>query len=96
MSQFDSAALPMYDSFTPRADFTPYEHHHAGIDLNQMNPHGVYGQLRSAKLNLVVEDAIPDVEFNEIVWKAIRGADSEMPAPVRSAFVWTFECTSAK
>jgi len=36
------------------------------------------------------------VEFNEIVWKAIRGAASEMPAPVRSAFVWAFECTSSK
>ncbi|MFB0515116.1 MAG: alkaline phosphatase family protein, partial [Candidatus Neomarinimicrobiota bacterium] len=96
MSQFDSAALPMYDSFTHRADFTPYDHHPAVIDLDQMNPDGAYGQLRSAELNLAVEDAIPDVEFNEIVWKAIRGADSEMPAPVRSAFVRAFECTSAK
>jgi hypothetical protein len=38
-------------------------------------------------MNLSVEDAIPDVEFNEIIWKSIRGAGSEMPAPVRSAFV---------
>jgi hypothetical protein len=33
------------------------------------------------------EDAIPDIELNEIVWKSIRGEHSEMPAPVRSAFV---------
>jgi hypothetical protein len=52
-----------------------------------MNPDNAYGQLRSEEMNLAVEDAIPDVEFNEIIWKAIRGAGSEMPAPVRSAFV---------
>jgi hypothetical protein len=38
-------------------------------------------------MNLAVEDAIPDVEFNEIIWKAVKGDGSEMPAPVRSAFV---------
>ena len=38
-------------------------------------------------LNLTEEDAAPDIELNEIIWKAIRGANSEMPAPVRSAFV---------
>jgi hypothetical protein len=37
------------------------------------------------------EDAAPDVEFNEIIWKAVRGADSQMPAPVRSAFVRVIE-----
>ena len=39
------------------------------------------------KMNLAREDAANDIEFNEIIWKAIRGADSEMPAPVRAAFV---------
>jgi hypothetical protein len=34
---------------------------------------------------------VPDVEFNEIIWKAIRGANSAMPAPVRSAFVRVVE-----
>jgi hypothetical protein len=46
-----------------------------------------YGSERSGELNLAEEDAVPEVEFNEIIWKAVRGADSEMPAPVRSAFV---------
>jgi hypothetical protein len=42
-------------------------------------------------LNLAEEDAVPDVEFNEIISKAIKGANSEMPAPVRSAFVRVVE-----
>ncbi|MDZ7290039.1 MAG: bifunctional YncE family protein/alkaline phosphatase family protein [candidate division KSB1 bacterium] len=87
MTQFDAGALPMYASFTDIPDFTPYTYRPANINLKEMNPDNAYGQLRSEEMNLAVEDAIPDVEFNEIIWKSIRGADSEMPAPVRSAFV---------
>ncbi len=43
--------------------------------------------MKSVAIKMNCEDAIPDIEFNEFIWKAIRGADSEMPAPVRSAFV---------
>jgi hypothetical protein len=52
-----------------------------------MNPDGAPMQHRSAQLNLEREDSNPDVLFNEIIWKSVRGADSEMPAPVRAAFV---------
>lgn len=87
MTQFDASATPMHAAFTGVPDFTPYTCRPANISLKEMNPDNAYGQLRSEEMNLSVEDAIPDVEFNEIIWKAIRGADSEMPAPVRSAFV---------
>jgi len=30
---------------------------------------------------------VPDKEFNEILWKGIRGMDSLPPAPRRAAFV---------
>jgi len=33
------------------------------------------------------QDAIPDEELSEIVWRSVRGAESPMPPPVRSAFV---------
>jgi len=87
MTQFDAAALPMFASFTDQPDFQPYVCKSANIDLKEMNKDMAYGQQRSGEMNLAKEDAIPDVEFNEIIWKSIRGADSEMPAPVRSAFV---------
>jgi hypothetical protein len=32
-------------------------------------------------------DAVPEREFNEVLWKSIKGLTSEMPAPVRAAFV---------
>lgn len=87
MTQYDAAATPMCNSFTSKPDFTPYQLREAMVDLEEKNIAGAYGSQRSAEMNLTEGDAIPDVEFSEIIWKAVKGADSEMPAPVRSAFV---------
>ena len=38
-------------------------------------------------MNLSLPDRAPERELNEIVWKSVRGARSEMPPPVRAAFV---------
>ncbi|MDX2033430.1 MAG: beta-propeller fold lactonase family protein [Blastocatellia bacterium] len=91
MSQYDAAATPMFNAFTNRADLTPYRHRPARIDLAEKNPATAPGAQRSAQLDFSKEDAAPDIEFNEIIWKAVRGANSSMPAPVRSAFVRAVE-----
>jgi hypothetical protein len=36
---------------------------------------------------LAQEDRVPEREFNEVLWKAIKGEHSEMPAPRRAAFL---------
>jgi YVTN family beta-propeller protein len=91
MSQFDAASTPMYGSFSSTADLTPYRCRPARIDITRRNPAGAYGQERSGELDFSKEDRVPDVEFSEIIWKAVRGADSPMPPPVRSAFVRVLE-----
>jgi YVTN family beta-propeller protein len=91
MSQYDAAATPMYNSFTNKADLTPYKHRPARVDLAEKNPANAPGAQRSAELDFSKEDAAPDIEFNEIIWKSVRGANSQMPAPVRSAFVRAVE-----
>jgi YVTN family beta-propeller protein len=91
MTQFDAAATPMCNSFTSSKDLEPYTALPPNIDIEERNVASAYGSERSGELNLTEEDAVPEVEFNEIIWKAIRGADSEMPAPVRSAFVRVVE-----
>ena len=88
MSQFDAAARPMYESFTMKPDFTPYKHQPAQVDIHQMNQSQAWGAKRSMAMNLEVEDAADDIQFNEIIWKSVRGSDSIMPAPVRAAFVF--------
>lgn len=42
---------------------------------------------RSQLFNLAKEDAATDLDLNQVVWKFVKGENSEMPAPRRSAFV---------
>jgi DNA-binding beta-propeller fold protein YncE len=86
MSQFDSAARPMYNSFTARPDLTPYAHEVPKVDPTEKNKPGGVGALWMEKQNLAKEDMLDDLMFNEIIWKAVRGEGSRVPPPVRSAF----------
>jgi hypothetical protein len=89
MTQFDAAALPMYESFQPKADLTEYKHRPANVDLKAVNgPDAPLSEV-SATLDLSREDAADDLVLNEIIWKAVRGADAVMPPPVRAGFVFT-------
>ena len=89
MSQFDAAARPMYNAFTMDADLAPYSVRPVAQDLEEKNQATAWGAQKSLRMNLAKEDAAPELELNEIIWKSVRGADAEMPAPVRAAFVRT-------
>jgi YVTN family beta-propeller protein len=86
MSQFDAAARPMFHSFTGKPDATPYQHVVPKVDLNEKNLPGAIGAERSERLNLAKEDQADDLEFNQIIWQAVRGPYSNCPPPVRAAF----------
>ncbi len=88
MTQFDAAALPMQASFRAGADFAPYKHRPAEVNIMEKNPLFGWGADASAKLDFSVADAADDLKLNEIVWKSVRGMDSPMPAPVRACFVF--------
>ncbi|MDG3006654.1 bifunctional YncE family protein/alkaline phosphatase family protein [Paludisphaera mucosa] len=87
MSQFDAAARPMWPAFAETPDLAPFEHRPSRIDLRETNAPDAPGAEASLKLDLDEEDKADDLVFNEIIWKAVRGADSVMPPPVRAAFV---------
>lgn len=87
MTQYDLSARPILNVFKVPADTKPFKSVPPKWDIKEMNPPDAYGSIRCEELNLAVEDAIPDVEFNEIIWKSIKGANSVMPPPVRSAFI---------
>jgi phospholipase C len=87
MSQYDAAAIPMFNSFTNTADLTAYKKRDARVDLNEINAPNAPGAQKSASWDFSKEDTLPDIEFNEVIWKSVKGANSPMPAPVRSAFV---------
>lgn len=89
MSQYDASALPLYNCFTSTPDLTPYKAKPANVDLEERNTAWNESSERSQQFNLTKEDAAPDLELNEVIWKYVKGESSEMPVPKRSAFVMT-------
>ena len=88
MSQFDAAATPMWRSFTATPTLTPFKARPSNIDLDARNPNNRSAlALKSLSFDFTKEDAAPDLEFSEVIWKAVKGEHSVMPAPRRAAFV---------
>jgi hypothetical protein len=55
--------------------------------LEQLNIARNKSAERSQEWNFAREDAAPDLDLNEVVWKSVKGEDSIMPAPRKSAFL---------
>lgn len=87
MSQYDAAAEPMWRCFTAQPDLTPFAAVPALVDLNEKNIKNTPSARLSETFDLSKEDAIPDLVFSEVIWKAVKGEDAVMPAPRRSAFL---------
>jgi YVTN family beta-propeller protein len=85
LSQYDAAARPMYNSFTDKADPTPYKHVGAKIALDEKNVKTAYGAERSNKMDFSDYDLVDDFELNEILWRSVKGVDAPLPAVVRQA-----------
>jgi YVTN family beta-propeller protein len=85
LSQYDAAARPMYESFTAKADLTPYKHEKERIDLDEKNTRRSYGAARSAKMDFSDYDLVDDFELNEILWRSIKGPEAPIPPTVRRA-----------
>lgn len=87
MSQYDAAAEPMWRCFSPTYNATPFQSVAANIDLNEKNTVNNASAKLSETFDFSKEDRIPDLVFSEVIWKAVKGEQSVMPAPVRSAFL---------
>ena len=87
MSQYDAAATPMWRCFTDKPDFTPIKALEPGVSIDERNAWVEPLSRISETWNLAEVDAVPDREFNEVLWKALKGLDSEMPAPRRAAWL---------
>jgi hypothetical protein len=81
MSQYDAAAMPMVLAFRDVPDTTAYTGVPNRIPLDSLNARTAYGADLSMRMNFAVLDAAPEELLNEIIWKSVKGADSEMPRP---------------
>ncbi|MHA8092484.1 bifunctional YncE family protein/alkaline phosphatase family protein [Aquirufa regiilacus] len=87
MSQYDAAATPMFRSFSLTLNVTPFVHEKPRTNLFEVNVLDTPSAQKSAKFDFKKEDSIPDLEFSEVIWKAVKGEDSIMPAPRRAAIL---------
>ena len=87
MSQYDAAATPMWRCFTNTPNLTPFQALPVSVDLDLKNVAINEWQRRSEKFNLSKEDAVPDLEFNIVLWHGIKGDNVPFPGPRRAAFV---------
>ena len=91
MSQYDAAAQPMWRSFTNMPNTTPFTARAAQVNLFDKNTAINEWQSRSENFNLTREDAVPDLEFNTVLWYGLKGEKEPFPGPKRAAFFKTIK-----
>lgn len=87
MSQYDAAATPMWRCFAKEASAQGFAARLPNVNLAEKNTKHNETARISNGLDFSKEDRIPDLLFSEVIWKAVRGEDAQMPAPRRSAFL---------
>ena len=87
MSQYDAAARPLFGCFQATPNPAPYQAKAARVPLDARNTAWNRSAERSSRFNLATEDATPDRDLTEVVWKAVKGEDAIVPAPRRGAFL---------
>jgi hypothetical protein len=87
MSQYDAAARPLFTAFAAQPVATAFQAREALVPLEERNQVDAPGAAASLRMDLREADRAPELELNQVIWKSVRGAGSEMPPPVRSAFV---------
>lgn len=91
MSQYDAAAEPMWRCFDKTPNAAGFVSVAPKIDITERNTATTKSARLSAGFDFTKEDRIPDLLFSEVIWKAVKGEDSPMPAPRRSAFLMVNE-----
>ena len=91
MSQYDAAAEPMWRCFTSTANPAPFLQKPLQVNINEKNSVENVWQQMSERFDFTKEDRVPDRLFTEVIWKAVKGTSSPVPAPRRAAFFTPYD-----
>ncbi len=86
MSQYDASAVPIWRSLNNTPDHPSFDAKQCQVNLDLNNVAENMWQQKSEQFDFSKEDMISDTEFNEVIWKAVKGLDSPCPATVHAAF----------
>lgn len=89
MTQYDAAATPLWRCLNNTAEHPAFNVRPINVDLNDRNTQRSEWQRLSETFNFTAEDKINDFQFNEVIWRAVKGLDSPCPPAVRAAFLQT-------
>lgn len=87
MSQYDAAATPMWRCFSKSPNLNGFSAKPLQWDINEKNSVENAWQKKSETFDFTKEDRVPDREFTEVIWKAVKGEHAIVPAPKRAAFI---------
>jgi hypothetical protein len=87
LTQHDAYATPMWAAFQSKVDLRPYKGLAPTVPLDEKNTAAAFGARQSEELTLEEADTADDDEYNVILWKAVKGADSPLPPRHVAAFV---------
>lgn len=83
LSQFDYFGRPLRGIYADRPDLTPYAALKPAVSLDEHNGSDAPGAAESARIDLRIEDRVPDGLFNRILWRAIKGPAVPYPGATR-------------
>jgi hypothetical protein len=86
MSQYDAAAVPLWRCMNNTPGHPAFKFRPCLVDLNEKNLAKNKWQRKSETFDFTKEDMVSDADFNEVIWKAVKGIDSPCPPAVRAAF----------
>ena len=87
MSQYDAGATSLWRCFDKTANSKGFTMKPLQADINEINTVHSAMQRKSETFNFKKEDSINDNDFNEVLWKGLRGENARVPAPKRAAFL---------
>jgi YVTN family beta-propeller protein len=87
MSQYDAGAASLWRCFNNVSNPKGFITKPLQFDINEKNTARTAMQRKSETFNFKKEDSINDHDFNEVLWKGLKGESALVPAPKRAAFL---------
>ena len=87
MSQYDAGANALWRCFDKTPNAKGFITKPLQFDINEKNTVRSAMQRKSETFNFKKEDSINDHDFNEVLWKGLKGESALVPAPKRAAFL---------
>jgi YVTN family beta-propeller protein len=89
MTQYDAASNSLWRCMNNTPDHPSYKARPSQVNLNDKNTVVSQWQKLSETFDFTAEDKVNDSQFNEVIWRAVKGLDSPCPPAVRAAFLQT-------